>query len=192
MVAVRGIQRLASSPLVTIPRNELLATAEELVAELKRKPEQPVFFAYPMVLMDSLRASGIDINRPGQPFIVQALAEIIADKTADPRVRAHAAYTIVRVPLVPKVRLSVISYQVAALAEELIAEFNKAPQKFYWPECFFKIYSAYQFLNDDEQKNNIGLINQSKLIAFQPNRTTLERQSIFRRQLPMLIAQFCQ
>jgi hypothetical protein len=116
--------------------------------------------------MDALRSIKIDVNRPGQPFIVQALAEIITDTSADPRVRSHAAFTIVRVPLVPKVRLSVISFQVASLAEELSAEFNSTPQKFYWPECFFKVYSAYQSLNDEEAANNIGLLRQSKLPAF--------------------------
>lgn len=171
IVAVRGIQRVVSSPLVTVSRSDLLATAEELVSELKRKPGDPannqsVFFAYPQVLMDALRSIKIDVDRPGQPFIVQALAELIGDKTADPRVRSHAALTIVRVPLVPKVRLSVISYQVASLTEEMIAEFNKAPQKFYWPECFFKLYAAYQSLNDEEAANNIGLLKQSKLPAF--------------------------
>ncbi|HSG72968.1 MAG TPA: hypothetical protein VLA12_21320 [Planctomycetaceae bacterium] len=171
IVAVRGIQRLASSTMLSISRTDLLATSEELVAELKRKPGgsengQGVFFAYPQIVMDALRAIKIDVDRPGQPFIVQALAEIMADKSADPRVRSHAAFTIVRVPLVPKVKLSVISYQVASLTEELTAEFNASPQKFYWPECFFKLYAAYQSLNDEEAANNIGLLKQSKQAAF--------------------------
>jgi hypothetical protein len=171
IVAARGVERIVSSEVLSISRNELLTTAEELISELKRTSAEsdntePVFFGYPLALMDAARATKIDVNRPGRPFIVQTLAEVITNKSADPRVRSHAAFTIVRVPLVPQVRLSVIAFQIASLADELSGEFNRSPQAFYWPECYFKIYAAFQSLDETEKMRNIGLLNQSKLPAF--------------------------
>jgi len=146
IVALQGIERILESDQLKLPRNELLQTAEDLVKDLK---DPNTYYWFQQNVIRALRATKtIDVNRAGEPFIVQAFAEVLSDPKRHPLVRAEAAYSIPRVPIVNNVDLSVIAWQIAKLTQELATEYNKQPQHFWWQAAFFRLYASFQPIQD--------------------------------------------
>jgi hypothetical protein len=141
IIALQGIKRILDSTQLKLARNHLLQTAEDLVKELK---DPNTHYWMQQNLIRAVRSTQIDVDRAGKPFIVQTLAEVLSDAKRHPLVRAEAAYSIPRVPLPNNVDLSLISWQIAKLTQEMAEEYNKNPQKFWWQAVFFRLYAAFQ------------------------------------------------
>lgn len=155
IAALYGIRRALSDVRINFSKNDLLDTAEKLTAQLK---SNQTFFWYQFALVETLSLSTIDANLSGQPFIVQSLAEVVADGKRDPRVRCAAAEALGRVPIAPNVDVSVLSYQIAALTSEMLDAYRADPKKVYWLQCFFDLYASFQPLNAGQRANNKGLL----------------------------------
>lgn len=155
IAALYGIRRVMSDDRINYSKNDLLDSAEKLTAQLK---SNQTFFWYQYALVETLSLSTIEANLKGQPFIVQSLAEVVADGKRDPRVRCAAAQALGRVPIAPNVDVSVLSYQIAALTNEMVDAYRADPKKVYWLQCFFDLYASFQPLNAGQRANKKGLL----------------------------------
>ncbi len=163
ITALRGIHRLLTSPMLNYSGNDQLDTAVLLEAQLR---SHETHWWYQNTLVQTLMASEVATDRDQKPFVVQILAEVMADPKRDPRVRCSAALAIGRVPLDPKVNLSALSYQVAALTREMFDAYNLNPTGVYWNQCFMDLYGAFQAFNAAERNDKKGLVLQSQTGVF--------------------------
>lgn len=175
IIALQGIKRFLENPQLKLARNDLLQTAEDLAKELK---DPTTHYWLQQNLIRALRATQIDVNRANQPFIVQGLAEVMNDPKRHPLVRCDAAYTIPRVPLANTVNLSLISWQIAKLTQEMATEYNKNPNHFWWQSAFFRLYGAYQPLQKGANNALIPIAATPAMVAHQPNVVAAYQQAL--------------
>jgi len=176
IAAIQGIIRLLKSDeILKLPRNDKLLTAEAMAEELK-KPE--TYFWYQQNLIRGMQASGIDVDRSGDPFIIQGLAQVLGDSRRDPRARAEAAYTLPRVEMPANVNLGLLSWQVTKATQELALEYNNSPEKVYWISTFMKMYGAFKPLKKDAEEGLIHLSTQAVFSAHQEQVQEAYAQSV--------------
>lgn len=151
--AVLGLQRIL---LGNRPRDNDLKNriARGLIHELER-PE--TFFWYQIRLGQTLAALDLSqVNEPNataKPLIVHTLMTVMADEKRDPRVRAEMAWSLGRVPIDQSVNMQLVAFELTNLAQQFANGYNKQrPGEYYWPECFWKLYLAFQPGNDEDKR----------------------------------------
>ncbi len=161
--AVKGLKRIA---LLGRPDNDLkFRIADNLVEQLT---DENLHYWYQMRLAEALGAIDLFLHRNTQtPFIVDALSKVVVDRKRHWIVRCQAARSLGRAHLVPqgtggraggKVNVRLIAYQIADLGRQMADGYNKNPRAFYWKDCYFKLYLAFQPLDDGEKRRHAGLL----------------------------------
>lgn len=116
---------------------------------------------YQIALVEAIGALDLTANTSGEPFLVQALAQVLVDrKNRHWIVRATAAKSLGRVPLAPQIDVRLLTFEVVHLCGQMAQAYNENPNAFYWKECFYKVYLAFRPMNQRETRiyENPGLL----------------------------------
>ncbi len=148
--AVRGLARVIRDGQPTEQmRNDIIAA---FVNELQNgDPQHDVL---PAVIAEELGKLGIVNGSDRTPVVVHALTHALADKRRGFRTRSEAAAALGRLPLDNSINVSLIAYEIAALAQEMSQAFqedaaeakmnNVAPNYAAWKRNFMNLYFAFE------------------------------------------------
>ena len=164
--AAYGLGRILASG----PRDEVdkvkVKIAQGLINELKNSSYH---WAYHRRLVDALQVSDVDLDpQTRKPIVLQTLGEIIVSNRYKLPVRAQACRAVGRAKVVPSANMKLLTYEMAVLARDMAATYNKLPQLPNWKTDAFNIYLAFQPLNSAEQKNRGGLLSQRGAATAKP------------------------
>ncbi len=160
VVAVRGLVRLMQTGQPDAPYDLKLKVAESFANQLKRPYQRSLqrqrvdshlqHIWYQEVLVEGLAGVGIMVNKQAEPFVETVLGGVMADPNRHFLARTAAAKAIGRAPLLGAFDDGLRSYQLAELAGQMAAAYNKAPVKGYWTRCFQQLYFAFKAVSKSE------------------------------------------
>jgi len=160
VVAVRGLVRLMKTGLPEPNYDLQLKVATCLANQLKRPFQRSVIrqrldshlqhIWYQEVLVEGLAGVGILVNKNAQPFVETTLAGVMADPNRHFLARTSAAKALGRAPLAGSFDDGLRSFQLAELASQMAASYNKGPRAGYWPRCFQNLYFAFKAINKSD------------------------------------------
>ncbi len=151
LVAVNGLNRLSLAGILST--TDRIDTATALINEIKR-PNTHYFYQERLVL--ALSRIDLTLDRDNRAFIVQMLTEAVADTGRHWLVRSEAAKGLGRAKWDRRINIKKLVYEVVHLAREMVEAFNKEPTAYYWPDCFFDVYLAFQPLDTVERQLGFG------------------------------------
>jgi hypothetical protein len=162
LAAINGLNRIALN--ATLSANLNLRIATVLIKELANKETA---WWYQMRLVETLGSIDLTLD-PVQrkPFIVQALVDVITDKGRHWIVRSEAAKACGRAKLDPQVKVNVLVYEIVRLTREMVDGRTQNPAAFYWRQCFFATYLAFQPVDAQERTRQVGLLQRAQNPSF--------------------------
>jgi len=141
VLAAVGVKRISDYADI-IPAELKFRAADVLTKELAR-PE--TFWWYQMRLADASAAIEFEIDRNGQPIVVDTLLAVIADEKRACMARTAAAKALGRTPITAgKFDEKAAADRLAQLARDMSLAYNKDPKKAQWYECFINLYLTFK------------------------------------------------
>jgi hypothetical protein len=141
VLAAKGVARIADHADI-IPAELKFRAADVLTKELARAD---TFWWYQMRLADASAAIEFEIDRNGQPIVVDTLLAVIADNKRSCMARTAAAKALGRTPITAgKFDEKAAADRLVQLARDMSVAYNKAPQKVQWYECFINLYLTFK------------------------------------------------
>lgn len=141
ILAAVGVARTANHADI-IPAELKFRAADILTKELARA-DTPWW--YQMRLAAAAAAIEFEIDRNGQPIIVDTLLAVIADGNRSCMARTAAAKALGRTPIAAgKFDEKAAADGLVQLARDMSLAYNKAPDKVQWYECFINLYLTFK------------------------------------------------
>jgi hypothetical protein len=141
VLAAVGVSRIANHADI-IPAELKFRAADVLTKELARAD---TFWWYQMRLAEAAAAIEFEIDRTGQPIVVDTLLAVIADNKRACMARTAAAKALGRTPITAgKFDEKAAADRLVQLARDMSVAYNKEPQKVQWYECFINLYLTFK------------------------------------------------
>jgi hypothetical protein len=131
------------NPNVELKRD--IATA--MISELKRTDTH---VWYQTRLAEGLGGNDVPLDLNREPFVFNTLNAVMKDPKRDLQVRAQAAWSLGRHPLVPQVDLRRLAADVVAVGYDLAKAQSAKPGVAQWKRCSFTLYLAFQAKDKDD------------------------------------------
>jgi hypothetical protein len=141
VLAAVGIARVADAADI-VPAELKFKAADILTKELA-KPDH--FWWYDMRLADAAAAIEFEIDRTGQPIVVDTLLSVIADGNRSCMARTAAAKALGRTPVMAgKFDDKAAADRIAKLARDMSLAYNKNPGNVQWYHCFLNLQLTFK------------------------------------------------
>lgn len=121
---------------------EKLEIAQALVSELKLKPDEDDWW-YQARLAEALAFVDVTLDLDREPFVFNALLNVVKDRDRHLQTRVKAAWALGRHPLEKTVNASAMTVEVAALALDLAQAQAAQPKETIWRRCAADLYLAF-------------------------------------------------
>ncbi len=141
ILAAVGVSRVANHADI-IPAELKFRAADVLTKELAR-PAAPWW--YQMRLADAAASIEFEIDRNGQPIVVDTLLAVIADGNRSCMARTAAAKALGRTPITAgKFDEKAAADRLVQLARDMSLAYNQNPTNVQWYECFINLYLTFK------------------------------------------------
>ena len=160
ITAAKGLGRIALTANVD-PRLKI-EIASTLIKELKKKK---IHRWYRLRLIEAIGHVDqlLDVQKR-EPFIIKMLTETLVDPKQDWLVRCEAAKALGRANLGNQIQIDLVCFAIAHLAREMCDPYNKNPKLADWPECYWKLYLAFQPFKGERRQ--AGLLTKAERGTF--------------------------
>ncbi len=145
-VATLSLIRILTSGNPNVEQKREIATA--LLGELKRADANPW---YQRRLTEALGRVDVARDLDNQPFVFNALNQVLNDPSRDLRTRTMAAWSLGRIPLDRSLDLNKLVVDIAALAQDIAEIQAKQPKHPDLRRCAFLLYLAFHAKDDDDK-----------------------------------------
>lgn len=172
IAATRGLQRISEATDLSVEVKSRLTRA--LVDEFE---DVSTHWWYQATLAEAMAAVDmprVTVDGVRVPLAVHTLTAATADRRRHWLVRSEAAMALGRAPLDAQMRVGFIANRIAELAREMAMAFSKDRRAYFWPDCFLKVYLAFQPIDEAERTEGAGLLTKVSRGALQAQQAEVQ------------------